>query len=337
MPPVASAPIVVTPALRIERYSTAQKQAWDDFVKNRAVNGHLMHLRDFLEYHGDRFADHSLMFRHGDQLVAVLAAHRSGDRIVSHGGLTFGGLLARSDATAADVREWFAQLGQYLLAEGLPIFDYRPPPLWYHREVFELDLWALRAAPSVRVTAIPAAVVKLDGTPLFNPTRRNVLEHGRAMGWQAKECTTGLSELMTLVEGVLQRRHEAVPVHTSAQMDLLQSRFPREIRGYGVRKNGGPLVAGAILLLSNQVIKLQYLGYDAEATGAAEVLFDHLVRCPEFQGRWFDLGTVMRSDGVNAGLMAYKESIGGRLRQAHHFLLKSHELLPENNRLNKYD
>ena len=47
-----------------------------------------------MDYHRDRFPDHSLVVRDPEgELVAVLPAHAAGDTVGSHHGLSYGGLV----------------------------------------------------------------------------------------------------------------------------------------------------------------------------------------------------------------------------------------------------
>ncbi len=46
--------------IEIKRYK-GEKELWDNFVKN-SKNGVFFFLRDYMEYHADRFEDHSLIF-----------------------------------------------------------------------------------------------------------------------------------------------------------------------------------------------------------------------------------------------------------------------------------
>ncbi|MGB9979538.1 hypothetical protein [Methanobacterium sp.] len=47
--------------IKIKRYEAEEKERWDNFVKN-SKNGVFFSLRDYMEYHADRFEDHSLLF-----------------------------------------------------------------------------------------------------------------------------------------------------------------------------------------------------------------------------------------------------------------------------------
>ena len=57
----------------IERYTPAKKDEWDQFVR-QSKNGTFLFLRDYMDYHSDRFADFSLVARDGEKIIAVLPA-----------------------------------------------------------------------------------------------------------------------------------------------------------------------------------------------------------------------------------------------------------------------
>ena len=46
--------------MRLERYTAENAAAWNGFAA-AAKNAHFMHQRGYMEYHTDRFTDHSVM------------------------------------------------------------------------------------------------------------------------------------------------------------------------------------------------------------------------------------------------------------------------------------
>ena len=92
--------------LNIVRYTAEQKTVWDSFVAT-SKNGTFLFMRDYMDYHADRFADHSLMFYKGGRLIALLPGNESDDTYYSHGGLTYGGFILSYHATATVVLEAF--------------------------------------------------------------------------------------------------------------------------------------------------------------------------------------------------------------------------------------
>ena len=58
----------------IRRYTPADKPLWDKYVA-KARNATFLFFRDYMDYHSDRFEDHSLMFFVGNHLHSILPAN----------------------------------------------------------------------------------------------------------------------------------------------------------------------------------------------------------------------------------------------------------------------
>ncbi|MBR7126549.1 MAG: GNAT family N-acetyltransferase, partial [Prevotella sp.] len=92
----------------IVRYTPSRQQEWNTFVAE-AINATFLFRRQYMDYHAQRFADHSLMAYNKGRLVAILPAHEDGEKLCSHNGLTFGGLLTVPRTTTTEVMEVFTQ------------------------------------------------------------------------------------------------------------------------------------------------------------------------------------------------------------------------------------
>src|SRR5258705_13531663 len=86
--------------IRVERYEAGAERVWNTFVA-AARNGVFLFDRRYMDYHAERFVDASLLFYEDDALVGLLPANLTGDTLVSHAGLTFGGVVcsARMEAS----------------------------------------------------------------------------------------------------------------------------------------------------------------------------------------------------------------------------------------------
>ena len=58
----------------IRRYTEADKAVWDTFVA-QSKNGTFLFFRDYMDYHADRFRDHSLMIYLDGSLYALQIRH----------------------------------------------------------------------------------------------------------------------------------------------------------------------------------------------------------------------------------------------------------------------
>jgi len=93
----------------IVRYSPAHADEWNGFVAT-SKNGTFLFDRRYMDYHADRFADHSYLFYREGRLLAVLPAHAKEATLCSHGGLTYGGLLMSTQLTIAETMALFGEL-----------------------------------------------------------------------------------------------------------------------------------------------------------------------------------------------------------------------------------
>ena len=64
--------------LSIRRYNKEDKEKWNAFNKE-SKNPLFMFDRGYMDYHEDRFVDHSLLFYEDDTLVALLPLSEHGN------------------------------------------------------------------------------------------------------------------------------------------------------------------------------------------------------------------------------------------------------------------
>ena len=116
----------------IRRYTPDDCQLWDRYV-TKARNATFLFYRNYMDYHADRFTDHSLMFFVDGRLHSILPANIVGNTLYSHQGLTYGGLVMDIDVTAADVIQLFREMNDWLREKGIKRVVYKPVPWVYHQ------------------------------------------------------------------------------------------------------------------------------------------------------------------------------------------------------------
>ena len=102
----------------IRQYSHEYADEWNQFVA-QSKNGTFLLDRRYMDYHSDRFSDHSLLIYRRGKLYALLPGNVAGDTFYSHQGLTYGGLIMNDRCTASDVVSVFRLLNDELREEGL--------------------------------------------------------------------------------------------------------------------------------------------------------------------------------------------------------------------------
>ncbi len=300
--------------LKLERYTDAERALWDAFIDS-SKNGTFILRRGYLEYHRDRFADHSLVARSSDgTVVALLPAHRRGDTLSSHSGLTYGGWITNNSMkTATMCQIWQAMLTE-LQASGIRTLGYRPSPHIYHSFPSEEDLYCLGTSGARLVRRSPLSVVSLFDRMQYQERRRRGIRNALRSSVEVRESEDWES-YWNLLQRVLDERHVASPVHTLSEIRQLQELFPRNIRLFAAHA-GSMMIAGVVVYDTGFVARAQYIAANEEGRirNALDLLFDYLLGGVFKDRRFFDLGSSDGSsgDGLNQPLIEFKEGFGAR-------------------------
>lgn len=300
----------------IERYTPAHQEAWDQFVR-QSKNGTFLFLRDYMDYHNDRFADHSLMAWHKGRLYAVLPANIVGDTLHSHQGLTYGGWLMSRQATVEGMCTLFKMLDDHARHSGIRQICYKAVPWIYHTFPAEEDLYALHHICSARITSRHvSSTIDLRSQMAFTESRKSGLRKAMARQLVVEEGgRERLEEFWKVLETNLSLRHHVSPVHTLDEMRLLMRRFPDNIRLFVITEKGSVL-GGTLLYVTDRVVHTQYISATEEgkACGALDLLFKELLTSAWSSATYFDFGRSTDGDGddLNSSLLFQKEGFGAR-------------------------
>ncbi len=300
--------------LSVAPYRADDADEWNAFVA-ASRNGTFLFDRRYMDYHADRFADASLIFRDGGRIVALLPANRVDDRLVSHGGLTYGGLVVGADAGMKTMAQVLAALLAHMEAEGLATLVYKAIPSIYHRAPAEEDLYGLFRLGARLVRRDLLTVVPPRGAAEISHGRRYVLKKLAKRDDVAVAASDDWAAFWDVLTARLEGRYAVRPTHTLDEIRLLAGRFPQAIRLLAGSLDGR-LCAGLVLYETPTVIHAQYMAADDEArrVGVLDAIVERAVAEAAAAGKWFDFGTSTEDAGrfLNEGLAAYKESFGGR-------------------------
>ena len=261
----------------IKRYTPQDKTIWDQYV-SKARNATFLFYRDYMDYHSNRFHDYSLMFFKNGSFHSQLPAHSSDDILCSHFGLTYGGLIMDINVTIAETCQLFECLNNYLHLKGFRHVQYKAIPWIYHQVPSEEDLYALFWKCGAKLST------RNVGTTIFIQQnlkwRRNHLRQLKKARLNGITVQRGadIAEFWPVLEQHLWQRYQSKPVHSLAEMQLLQSRFPNNIIQYNAYKEGH-IVGGITIYLSHNVVHAQYSSGNAEgmALGAMEIIYDKIM------------------------------------------------------------
>ncbi|MBR6827471.1 MAG: GNAT family N-acetyltransferase [Prevotella sp.] len=298
----------------IRRYTAADHDTWNGYV-SKARNATFLFYREYMDYHSDRFCDHSLMFYVNGRLHSVMPAHENDDLFCSHFGLTYGGLLMDVNVTTASVLCLFEELNDYLRKHGFHRVLYRAIPWVYHSLPAEEDLYAMFWKCGAHLQQrMSGTVIFMDKHLRWRKDHRRRLKLAYDSGIRV-ERDGSLEAFWPVLTDNLECKYHSRPVHTLEEIHLLKSRFPKEIIQYNAFL-GDQIVGGVTFYMMGHVIHGQYSGTNdiGKQTGAMEAIYEHVMFQDYVNCQYLDFGTSNEGGGsvLNEGLIDHKEGYGGR-------------------------
>jgi|TARA_R100001198_G_scaffold95473_2_gene81577 hypothetical protein len=298
----------------VKRYTAEDKFLWHQFMET-SKNATFLFQRDFMEYHADRFTDHSLLVLKKGKPVALLPANIADNTLYSHQGLTYGGLILHKKVKLKEVAAIFSSVLQFLNEKGIETLQIKMLPKIYNRlPADELD-YLLFIASAERVRADVLSVIdnknplriatnRLEGVKKAQKQGLRIVEENDFKGFWEKILTPNLA-----------LRHQALPVHSLGEITDLASKFPINIVQFNVYKDN-EIVGGATIFETEAVAHVQYISAneDKQQLGTLDFLFEYLITERFRNKRYFDFGTSNENHGknINEGLLYWKECFGAR-------------------------
>lgn len=298
----------------IRRYVPEYADEWNQFVAE-SKNGVFLFDRRYMDYHSDRFCDHSLMFYSDGRLLAVLPAHQSGDTLCSHNGLTYGGLVMSPRLTVVQTMHLFREMNEYLRSQGIRHVSYKAIPWIYHRLSAEEDLYALYHECHAHIVARDFATnIYLSAGLRWERVRRRGIVRARNAG-VVVERSDHYEAFWQVLADNLMNKYGVKPVHSLQEIELLHGRFPQNIQLYQAVREG-KVLGGVVLYISSQVVHAQYSSASPEGKklGVIDLLYDQIFK--DYRDYpYFDFGRSTEhpdGSGLNENLVFQKEGYGGR-------------------------
>ena len=301
----------------VERYSSLNRKAWNTFVKT-AKNSTFLFDRDFMEYHQDRFTDHSLLIKNeNNHIIGCFPANETKNKVIhSHQGLTYGALMFKKDLKLTVVMELFETVLDYYKSQGMKTLYYKAFPRFYNEgqtDELEYSLFINNATLYRRDTAI---AVDREHRINYSGNIRREAKKALQSGIFISEDNNIEDFWNTILTPNLESRFDVKPVHTAEEIKFLKNKFPDKIKLYTATDTAGEILAGTVFFLMDNVAHCQYISANDKGRreGALNLLFVTLLDEYFQEMRYFDFGIANEDNGrhINTGLLAWKERMGGR-------------------------
>lgn len=302
--------------VRVERYDICKEKVWNEF-NHESKNSLFMYDRSYMDYHKDRFIDHSLMFYDDDKLIAILPLTENGTELRSHGGLTYGGFIVGETMKQSLMLECFATLKLYCQKKNFNKIIYKVIPHIYHSQPAEEDKYALYINKASILKIEASTVINLNCPLPMAKLRTRQIKKGKKNNVIIKQEVDfeAYKKYINLLNEVLNNRHDVNAVHTAEEIFMLFERFPQNIHLYCAYYNN-EVVAGTILFEYSGVIHTQYLASNeiGRSIGALDCVIEYVINQYVSTKKYLDFGISTEDMGtyLNEGLISQKEGFGGR-------------------------
>jgi hypothetical protein len=299
----------------VKIYQESNYKDWNTFI-GKAKNATFLFHRDFMEYHKNRFQDYSLIVLDGEKWVAVLPANKVGNEVFSHQGLTYGGLIYDEKIKLSSVIEVFKSILFFLNSNKIEKLQLKLIPTIYHQKPAEELNYALFLVEAQLIRRDSMAVIDLSKPYTISKTRKECIRKGIKNKLVIKEELNFKLFWEEVLEPNLDNKHQVKPIHTITEIEMLQRKFPNNIRHFNVYQND-EIVAGTTVFISENVAHPQYVSgmSNKNELGSLDFLYQHLITSVFNEKRFFDFGTSNEMQGkkLNEGLVFWKESFGASI------------------------
>ncbi|MGB1136649.1 MAG: GNAT family N-acetyltransferase [Flavobacteriaceae bacterium] len=311
--------------IQVKRYTATDQDAWDAFI-GESKNGTFILKRGFMDYHKDRFDDHSLMVYDDQRLVAAVPAHVLKDTMYAHQGLTYGGFVWAKKIKFNEAFDCFQKVLAYADLQGIKNLVVKEIPRIYAQlPSDELDyFFHLAGANCIKKDV--AMVIDYDEALGFEKNRREGLNRAKRHDLKVV-CDNNFSAFwQEILTPGLAHKHKTHPVHSLAEIELLAERFPDNIKQVSVYHQG-KLVAGTTVFLTPTVVHPQYVmgNDDKNKLGSIDLAYNYIIDHFAKGRRYFDFNTSSEQNGalLNSGLLFWKQSCGARCITINQYALET--------------
>ena len=301
--------------VEVRKFVREDKEIWNTFISN-AKNATFLFYRDYMDYHADRFEDHSLMIFKKNKLQAVVpACINKENKLISHSGLTYGGIVIGKDIRLNLYLKIYSAINNFLKLEGINQWDLKLLPDFYTELPSQECQYALFLDEAQRKRVDTALVICQKSKLKYQNRRKRSINNAKKAEFKVLKDGDFESFWNIILSPNLMERFGVRPVHSLKEIEFLAEKFPENISQVNIYENN-EIIAGCTVYETNTVAHAQYISANdyGRKSGALDLLFDVMINDLFSHKEYFDFGICNERSGkaLNGGLLDWKEGFGGR-------------------------
>jgi hypothetical protein len=301
----------------LEFFVESDTLEWNSYLK-RCANATFLHDRNYLSYHRDRYDDQSILIYDRDKnLLGLFPAAVDPScslTVVSHPGITYGGLLHDQKVSGNEIVEMFESIVDFYRQAGYIRLIYKPVPAHFQTRPSSDDLYAMfRLNAHLQQVDLGSVVDFYSDSRPHNMRSRNFRKAERE-GLRISLSRKRLSEYWSILVDNLGEKYNVRPTHSEDEISLLMDRFPDNLQLYTVI-DGKDVVGGSLLYCDNHFIHTQYIA--STDAGRQKRCLDYLFLLlrtqfnkPPIRYLSFGISSELNGAALNQGLFRFKQQFG---------------------------
>ncbi len=264
-----------------------------------------------MDYHCDRFQDHSLLIIENDRIIGIVPAHIKENSFYSHRGLTYGFPVAKVNKYHTVLQSLLDYLNDSAFAKA----EFNLAPDFYNIDPNKIIKEKL-LSDDFKIDRVSTYLyVDLSKDLKFSPKKTIGYRNGKFTGFYIERNNDFNSFWEFVLVPSLRSRHNSKPVHDVKEIEMLASRFPDNIIQHNLYRDD-ELLAGITFFIKDKIIKSQYAASTSMGMKTDAVGYLYMEAMKEYKKsgyHFMDLGPVNEHDGsINEGLLRFKKQIGGK-------------------------
>jgi hypothetical protein len=305
--------------MELIRYTEEYNKVWEEWVESSNC-GVFLHSRKFLNYHKNRFEDHSLIFKNKNSVIAIIPMARESisSCMVSHPGITYGGLIYKTRIKLDDIDEIFKLILEYCRKLKFEEFIYKPIPFHIQRYPEQLDIFYLYKYGASIYSKEIWNTINLNCDRKLSKKVNRYFNKGikNKLSIQVGDSVEKLNQFYNILIENLDKRHKTKPVHSINEFIELSLKFKNHIYLRLVTDEFNRILGGCwVFNLNNNCVHLQYIACNklGMELNALDYLLESIIKeCIANNINNFSFGssTEKKSEILNEGLFDFKSGFG---------------------------
>ena len=300
----------MTQSIYIDFFNADESNEWDNFILNSTCP-HFMLTRKYINHHGSKFQDASLVCRDNNNIISILPAIRENQNWISHKGLSFGGPVFNNNVSGLLVLDILDKYMIFLKAQCYSNIIIKEPPSIYLCKYHELiAFWMIKN--KFRQSRVELANVCDIESLALTSRRKRSLKKALASHAEVRELQYFSKSEWYVVDASLKSRHDVSPVHTVEEINFLKSEFYSNIIFLCSYSNDKP-IGVFVLYLTVDIAHVQYSVATNEGMqiNCTDLLYDYTINLAKQRGiKTISFGISSVDGNVNNGLFRFKEEFG---------------------------